>query len=71
MEYQPQSSKELAIVVDFYRAFLKQPQNSDTRIVENYLASWLDRLVLLNAPPGASHREIINYRFELITFIRS
>jgi len=66
-----ESSKELAIVVDFYRAFLKQPQNSDTQIVENYLISWFDRLVLANAPPMASHREIINYRFELLTFIRS
>ena len=66
-----ESSKDLQIVVDFYRLFLKQPQNSDTRIVENYLSSLLDRLVLLNAPPGASHREIINYRFELLTFIRS
>jgi hypothetical protein len=66
-----ESSKELAIVVDFYRAFLKQPQNSDTQIVENYLSSWLDRLVLFNAPPGASHREIINYRWELLQFIKS
>jgi len=66
-----ESSKELATVVDFYRLFLKQPQNADTRIVENYLTNLLDRLVLENAPPGASHREIINYRFELITFIRS
>jgi len=72
MEYQnPASSKELAIVVDFYRFFLKEPQNSDTQIIENYLANLLDRLVLLNAPPMASHREIINYRFELLTFIRS
>ena len=66
-----ESSKDLQIVVDFYRLFLKQPQNSDTKIVENYLSSLLDRLVLLNAPPGMSHREILNYRFELITFIRS
>jgi hypothetical protein len=66
-----ESSKEVAIVVDFYRLFLRQPQNSDTRIIENYLSNLLDRLALLNAPPGASHREIINYRFELETFIRS
>jgi hypothetical protein len=66
-----ESSKEVAIVVDFYRLFLKQPQNSDKNIVENYLSNLLDRLALLNAPPGASHREIINYRFELETFIRS
>jgi hypothetical protein len=66
-----ESSKEVAIVVDFYRLFLRQPQNSDTRIIENYLSNLLDRLALLNAPPGASHREIINYRLELETFIRS
>jgi hypothetical protein len=66
-----ESSKELQIVVDFYRFFLREPQNSDKRIVENYLSSLLDRLVLANAPPGASHREIINYRWELLTFIRS
>jgi hypothetical protein len=66
-----ESSKEVAIVVDFYRLFLRQPQNSDKRIVENYLSNLLDRLALHNAPPGASHREIINYRFELETFIRS
>jgi len=71
MEYQPQSSKELAVLVDFFRLFLKQPQNADSRIIENYLTNLLDSLVLENAPPGASHREIINYRFELITFIRS
>lgn len=66
-----ESSKDLQIVVDFYRLFLKQPQNSDKRIVENYLSSLLDRLALLNAPPGASEREIANYRWELLTFIRS
>ena len=66
-----ESSKDLQIVVDFYRLFLKQPQNSDTRIVENYLSNLLDRLAILNAPPGASEREIANYRWELLTFIRS
>lgn len=66
-----ESSKDLQIVVDFYRLFLKQPPSSDTRIIENYLSNLLDRLALFNAPPGASHREIINYRFELETFIRS
>jgi hypothetical protein len=66
-----ESSKELAIVVDFYRLFLKQPPSSDTRIIENYLSNLLDRLALFNAPPGASEREIANYRFELETFIRS
>ena len=66
-----ESSKELAIVVDFYRLFLKQPPNSDKKIVENYLSSLLDRLAQLNAPPGSSQREILNYRFELETFIRS
>jgi len=71
MEYQPQSSKDLAVLVDFFRLFLKQPQHQDSRIVENYLTNLLDRLVLENAPPMASHREIMNYRFELITFIRS
>ena len=66
-----ESSKDLQIVVDFYRLFLKQPPSSDTRIIENYLSSLLERLAQLNAPPGASEREIANYRFELETFIRS
>jgi hypothetical protein len=66
-----ESSKELQIVVDFYRLFLKQPLNSDTRLVENYLIPLFDRLVIANAPPGASHREIINYRAELLDFIKS
>ena len=66
-----ESSKDLQIVVDFYRFFLKQPQNSDTQSVENYLSSLLDRLVLLNAPPGGSLREVLNYKWELLTFIRS
>ena len=71
MEYQPQSSKDLAVLVDFYRLFLKQQKTPDSRIIENYLSNLLDEFVLLNAPPGASQREIINYRFELETFIRS
>jgi hypothetical protein len=71
MDYHPQSSKDLAVLVDFYRLFLKQEKTPDSRIIENYLSNLLDQFVLLNAPPGASQREIINYRFELETFIRS
>ena len=66
-----ESSKDLQIVVDFYRLFLKQPQNSDTKIVEKYLSSLLDDLALRNAPPGGSLREVLNYKWELLTFIRS
>jgi hypothetical protein len=66
-----ESPKELQTVVEFYRAFLKQPENSDSEIVENYIACWLDRLVLFNSPPGASHREIMVYRSRLMDFIRS
>jgi hypothetical protein len=66
-----ESSKELQIVVDFYRFFLKQPQNSDSRIIEKYLSCLLDDLALRNAPRGMSLREVLNYKWELITFIRS
>ena len=66
-----ESSKDLQIVVDFYRFFLKQPQNSDTQIVENYLSSLLDHLALLNAPRGGSLRDVLNYKWKLLTFIRS
>ena len=71
MEYNPQSSKDLAVIVDFFRLFLKQSKTPDSRIIENYLSNLLDEFVLLNAPPNSSQREIINYRFELEQFIRS
>ena len=69
MEYQPQFSKELAIVVEFFKLFLKQEQIGDSKIVEGYLVNFFDRLVLQNAPPGAQHREILNYRRKLLDFI--
>jgi len=63
--------KDLTTVVNFYRFLLKQPQNSQTDIAENYVATCLDRLVLYASPPGATHREIVNYRAKLMEFIKS
>ena len=69
MEYQPQSSKDLAVLVDFFKLFLKQEIIGDSKIVEGYLLNLLDTLVTANAPPNASLQDIINYRKKLIDFI--
>jgi len=63
--------KDLTTVVNFYRFLLKQPQNSQTDIAENYVASCLDNLVLYASPPSMTHREIIAYRKRLMDFIKS
>lgn len=63
--------KDLTTVVNFYRLLLKQPDNPAVDVVENYVASLLDRLVLNASPPNAQHREIITYRKRLMDFIKS
>ena len=63
--------KDLTTVVNFYRFMLKQPQNSQTDIAENYVATCLDRLILAYVPSMMTHREIITYRKRLMDFIKS
>jgi hypothetical protein len=63
--------KDLTTVVNFYRLLLKQPQNSQTDIAENYVATLLDRLIIASVPLMMTHREIITYRCRLMDFIKS
>jgi len=63
--------KDLTTVVNFYRFLLKQPQNSQTDIAENYVATCLDRLILASVPLMMTHREIVVYRSRLMDFIKS
>jgi hypothetical protein len=63
--------KDLTTVVNFYRLLLKQADSPAVDVVENYVASLLDRLVINASPPNAQHREIIAYRKRLMDFIKS
>lgn len=63
--------KDLTTVVNFYRLLLKQADSPLVDVVENYVSSLLDRLVINAAPPNAQHREIIAYRKRLMDFIKS
>jgi len=63
--------KDLTTVVNFYRLLLKQADSPAVDVVENYVSSLLDRLVLHSAPPNSTHREIVTYRKRLMDFIKS
>jgi hypothetical protein len=67
----PEQLKNLETVVNFYRYLLKQPEHSHKDILIDYLGSCLDREVLFNRTPNMTHREIMNYRAQLLDFIKS